>query len=115
MRVWEGSAIISMAADDFWALRLDSNFDRFCARAEGCSFTLLSLSHGTDESGHRTVTQQTEVTAEESPLPSALQAMLGARRFSFGSHSKWWPDMYDRAHPASFTSSPPCAMSKMPP
>ena len=106
MRVWEGHALIDMPAAEFWALRLDTNFDRFCAAAENCAFNLVSLSHGKDERGEATVTSESEVTAEESPLPSALQAMLGARRFAFVSRSSWHPGAYDRAHAASFTSSP---------
>ena len=36
MRSLTTSAEVPLSAADFWALRLDSNFDRFCAAAEGC-------------------------------------------------------------------------------
>ena len=100
------SACVPLPADTFWALRLDTNFDRFCAAAEGCSFALLSLSRSTAADGAPIVAIETELIANESPLPSALQSLLGAKRFALLSRARWHVDRHDRAHAASFDSSP---------
>ena len=96
------SATVPLPADTFWALRLDTNFDRFCAAAEGCTFALTSLSRGAD--GH--VSIETELSANESPLPSALQTLLGAKKFSLLGKARWHVDRHDKAHAATFESSP---------
>lgn len=98
--------IIEMPAEHFWALRLDTNFDRHCAAAENCTFSLLSRLHGVDDDGARTVSCESELTADESPLPVALQTLLGASKFAFVSKQQWWRDHFDEAHAASFSSSP---------
>ena len=106
MRQFTIIEIIEMPAEHFWALRLDTNFDRHCAAAENCTFSLLSRLHGVDDDGARTVSCESELTADESPLPVALQTLLGASKFAFVSKQKWWRDHFDEAHAASFSSSP---------
>ena len=106
MRTFEESFLIGMPAEEFWALRLDTNYDRFCASEEKCTFTLHSLDHGTDDDGCPTVSCESEITADESPLPSAVQVLLGARKFAFVTKQHWWPGLHDQAHAATFDSSP---------
>ena len=42
MRVIQVSTQVQMAADEFWALRLDQNYDDFCAQCDDVTFQLLS-------------------------------------------------------------------------
>ena len=69
-------------------------------------FVLLSSRRGVEADGNEYVSMETELTAEESPLPSSLQTLLGAKKFTLSSRSKWYVDKYDKAHAASFESSP---------
>jgi hypothetical protein len=48
----------------------------------------------------------TEVTAEESPLPPALQVLLGTTSYTFASRASWWRKRYDRDHPLTFETTP---------
>ena len=98
--------VVPLPAADFWALRLDENFDRFCADAEKCSFAQLSISRHSATNGAALVTTETELTAEDNPLPSALQSLVGGKRFSLLSKSTWYPDHHDRAHAGKFVTAP---------
>ena len=89
VKVVTTKAEVPLSAAEFWALRLDSNFDHFCAAAEDCTFSLISLSRSAAADGAPLVSIETEVSAEQSPLPSALQTLLGAKKFSFVSKSRW--------------------------
>ena len=102
---------VNLSADDWWSLKLDSSFDRFCAEAEACTFTIIELEHSTDDSGEPTVTCSSEVSAEESPLPNALQSLLGGREFSLVTTSYWYPNRHDYEHRSRVETSPK-AMSK---
>ena len=64
VRVVQTSAVVRLSAADFWALRLDSNWDRFCASAEGCTFSLLSLVSTPSPDGEM-VAIETQVSAEK--------------------------------------------------
>ena len=105
-RRFEACAQVPLAPATFWALRLDEHFDHHCAAAENCTFTLLSVSRGRAADGSETVTMQTELMAEESPLPSALQTLLGAKKFALASRSTWCTEHHDRAHHATFETTP---------
>ena len=56
---------------------------------------------------------ETEIEAEESPLPSAVQTMLGSRRFALASRAKWYLDHHDEAHCSTFESSPRIMSSRL--
>ena len=106
---------IALPPAHFWALRADTNFDRFVADAENCTFELLSMAHGTDAAtGLPTIAMETELTAEESPLPAALQALMGAKKFCLLSRSRWLPGRYDSAaHKATFETNPKVMSSRV--
>ena len=42
MRVIQCTTRVDMAAADFWALRMDQNFDAFCARFDNTDMEVLS-------------------------------------------------------------------------
>ena len=52
------------------------------------------------------ITMESEVSAEESPLPSALQTLLGAKKFALVNKARWHVGHFDQAHAATFESSP---------
>ena len=91
-----------LAPAAFWAMRGDINFDHYCADLEKCTFTLLGLTNGTDAAGNETLEMESRMEAEESPLPSALQTMLGAKKFSVHTIARWCTQHYDEAHKATF-------------
>ena len=105
MRVLEMSHTVRLPANHFWSLRNDSSFERFCAEADGCRFLLLALEHSTDAEG-TTFVCKSEVIAETSPLPHALQTLLGAQAFVLNTTSSWWREQHDRAHPCTFETRP---------
>ena len=51
MKVMEAGTAIQMGAAEYWALRMDTNFDRFCARQDKSHFELNSLEETTDSQG----------------------------------------------------------------
>jgi hypothetical protein len=63
MRLITDEIRIDMPAAEYWHLRLDNNFDRFCASANKSTFQLHSLREGSDEHGLPTVVCESEVHA----------------------------------------------------
>ena len=106
MRVVEASHVVRLRAKDFWALKVDTSFDRLCAESEGDRFTLRSIRHSADAQGAKTIELETETVADQSPLPHALNTLLGAHEFVLVSHMRWWPERYDRHHPSTFEMRP---------
>ena len=106
VRKFELSTIIPISRDAFWALRSDFNFDAFCAEQEKCTFTLESQQRTTDQHGNEFISIETDVSADESPLPTALQPLMGAKKFSLRGKARWWLHLHDIDHKACFESSP---------
>jgi hypothetical protein len=107
MRHFETSVVVQLSAGDYWSLKTDANFERVCAeQVEGGAYHITSLEHGHDATGGETVLLMTEVTAEESPLPPALQVLLGTTSYTFASRASWWRKRYDRDHPLTFETTP---------
>ena len=106
MRTFEVSNVVNLGAEDFWTLKLDASFERFAAEAEGCFFHITNLMHGLDANGSETVTIESEVTAEVSPLPTALQALLQCSTFALSTRSSLWRKQYDQEHPLTFETTP---------
>ena len=107
MRHFETSVVVQLSARDYWSLKTDASFERVCAeQVEGGAYHITSLEHGNDASGGETVLLMTEVTAEESPLPPALQVLLGTTSYTFASRASWWRKRYDRDHPLTFETTP---------
>ena len=96
MRVIEESTLIDLPAAVYWALRLDTNFDRFCAEAEKCTFTLVSLTHSTDALGPA-VAVETEMAFDEPPVPAAVVALVGSKRFALVNKARWHLERHGRA------------------
>ena len=105
MRHFETSVVVQLSAGDYWSLKTNANFERVCAeQVEGGAYHITSLEHGHDATGGETVLLMTEVTAEESPLPPALQVLLGTTSYTFASRASWWRKRYDRDHPLTPSS-----------
>lgn len=51
MKVMEAGTSIHMGAAQYWALRMDTNFDRFCAQQDKSRFDLKSLEEKVDSEG----------------------------------------------------------------
>ena len=52
------------------------------------------------------VTIESELGADESPLPTALHVLFGAKRFALASKASWCTERHDREHAATFESWP---------
>ena len=76
MRVIQCTTRVDMAAEDFWALRMDLNFDAFCARCDGTHMELLSRR---EEQSNGQTLQVIEclLLYKENPVPAAFQNMFG--------------------------------------
>ena len=79
MRVIQCTTRVDMAAADFWALRMDQNFDAFCARCDDTDMELLSRR---EEQSNGQTLQVIEclLLYRESPVPATFQHMFGERR-----------------------------------
>ena len=70
---------IDMAAEDYHALRMDQNFDAFCATRTRSTFSLQSRSSSHEEQkGHVIEHMECLLAYEENPIPVAFHKMLGA-------------------------------------
>ena len=78
MRVIQCSTRVDMAAADFWALRMDQNFDAFCARCDDTDMELLSRR---EEQSNGQTLQVIEclLLYRENPVPATFQHMFGER------------------------------------
>lgn len=106
MRTFEAQQVVELSAQNFWALKLDTSFDRFTSEAEGCTFVMVSAEQRTDEAGTPKMFCVSENYAEQSPLPTPLQTLLGTKTFRVTTHYSWWPHKWDPSHPAKFESWP---------
>ena len=78
MRVIQCTTRVDMAAADFWALRMDQNFDAFCARCDDTDMELLSRR---EEQSNGQTLQVIEclLLYRENPVPATFQHMFGER------------------------------------
>ena len=97
------SNLCNLAAEDFWALRMDVGFDLYMAdaRAGGCE--VIELNENALGEVHRT----TLLTYQENPIPPSLRGMFGAETFSFKVKARWYKNNFDADHGMTFTSEPP--------
>jgi len=99
---------IDMAAEDYHALRMDQNFDAFCATQTRSTFSLQSRSSSHEEQkGHTIEHMECLLAYEENPIPVAFHKMLGTKDFAFKYQSRWDREKFDEAHPCTFSSEPP--------
>ena len=68
---------IDMAAEDYHALRMDQNFDAFCAVRTKSKFSLQARS-SEELKGHTIEHMECLLAYEENPIPAALRNALGA-------------------------------------
>ena len=78
MRVIQCTTRVDMAAADFWALRMDQNFDAFCARFDNTDMEVLSRR---EEQSNGQTLQVIEclLLYRENPVPATFQHMFGER------------------------------------
>jgi len=84
---------IDMAAEDYHALRMDQNFDAFCATQTRSTFSLQSRSSHEEQKGHTIEHMECLLAYEENPIPVAFHKMLGAplspaRRSTTATHTR---------------------------
>jgi len=91
---------IDMAAEDYHALRMDQNFDAFCATQTRSTFSLQSRSSHEEQKGHTIEHMECLLAYEENPIPVAFHKMLGTKDFAFKYQSRWRACMA-RVRPAS--------------
>ena len=79
MRVLEMATRIDMPAQQFWALRMDPQFDQFCAKRDSSRFELVAMTERTDAEGNVVIETKGVIATSENILPASLQSLLGAR------------------------------------
>ena len=134
MRVIQCTTRVDMAAADFWALRMDQNFDAFCARFDNTDMEVLSRR---EEQSNGQTLQVIEclLLYRENPVPATFQHMFGERLagthtlcpftavflwltrmvrcaasgsepFGFKYSARWHRDRFDQEHACTFVSEP---------
>ena len=78
-RILHCATRIDMAAEDYHALRMDQNFDAFCATETRSTFQLIARSSSHEElKGHTIEHMHCLLAYQDNPIPPALHGMLGA-------------------------------------
>ena len=109
VRTFTSSVRVELPAAEYWALRLDPNFDAFCASRDGSVYELVSLSRWRDSAtGDEHARAVSSLTSEESAaaLPASVLNALNASRLVLDCTATWNTARYDRAHPAIFETRP---------
>jgi hypothetical protein len=78
MRVIQCTTRVDMAAADFWALRMDQNFDVFCARFDNTDMEVLSRREE-QSNGQTLQVIESLLLYRENPVPATFQHMFGER------------------------------------
>ena len=76
MRVIQCTTRVDMAAEDFWALRMDQNFDEFCAQCDDTHMELLSRREEQSD-GQTLQIIECLLLYKENPVPATFQHMFG--------------------------------------
>ena len=73
------SVRLDMAAEEYHALRMDQNFDTFCAERTESTFNLIARSSSHEElKGHTIEHMESLLAYQDNPVPAAFHGMLGA-------------------------------------
>ena len=102
MRLIKEEIGIDLPAAEYWLLRLDTGFDKYCAVAEHCTFQIHSMRESINAHGQPIVECVNEMSSEV--LPSTVHTMLGMKRLGFRTTTSWHRDWFDNAHAAQFES-----------
>ena len=98
----------AMGAATFWALRMDRNFDVFCAHHDKMNYHPESNEMTVDGEGLVYVQQRNRLQMKENPVPKSVRGMVGSGDdFSDRVHYRFHRDAYDEAHPFRYTTEFP--------
>ncbi|KAL3902286.1 MAG: hypothetical protein SGPRY_012128 [Prymnesium sp.] len=98
MREFFCSHEIPKSAEEFWSYRLDLDFDRLIAEADGQVVSLVRLDNKTDEHGHDMIDRDVRLTFKNNPVPKTLRSMLKDPEFAFNVTACWYKTLFDEAH-----------------
>ena len=104
---------LEVSAEVYWELRMDNGFDDYCAEAEGATYSLLTSTDVLDAAGDREVHKQSVVVYEGAAVPAPMKALLGSEPLRLPSTFRFWPDLYDEAHPCTYETRPSVLEGKL--
>lgn len=105
---------MSIPAEAYWGLRLDRGFDLFCAEEDRCDFTLHSETEDEDEDGNTVVIIESTVTYDRSAVPGPILSLLPKDEpFRLWSRFRFWSDLFDKEHLATFETRPSILSGKL--
>ena len=79
-----------MGAEAFWALRMDRNFDVYCAHHDKMNYHPESHELSYDSEGLLYVQQYNRLQMKENPVPKSVRGMLGSGDdFSYRVHYRF--------------------------
>ena len=99
-RVMHATTRVGMAAEEYWALRLDQGFDLFCAELDKSTFEPIER-RTEKHDGKSFEFMECLLLYKENPVPKHLQHMMGARALL--------PALVRSPVPASTTATATCA------
>lgn len=100
--------LTGVSAAEFWSLRRDRGYDRFCAaRREGATFTLHSETEEVDENGDAFWIVESAMAYERSSLPTAMQGFVKKDEpFRMWIKCTFWAEIFNESHVATFEMRP---------
>ena len=89
---------IARSAEEFWSYRLDLDFDRLIAEADGQVVHLERLDEKADDHGDMMIDRDVKLTFKSNPVPKSLRNMLKDPDFAFNVKACWYKTLFDEAH-----------------
>ena len=98
---------LDVQAAAYWSLRRDRNFDEWCAKRDGASFTLHSSTEDADDNGDTFFIVESTMSYPRESIPAAMQGMLKKDEpFRAWSRFQFFKCRFDEAHAATFETRP---------
>ena len=110
----EMTTALDVAASAYWSLRLDRDFDHYCAVKDGATFTLHSATEDTDEHGDAFWIVESSMEYARESIPGPMQSLLKKDEpFRAWSRFVFWAERYDEDHKATFETRPSILGNKL--
>eukprot|EP00325_Prymnesiales_sp_UTEX-LB-985_P014365 CAMPEP_0174752318 /NCGR_PEP_ID=MMETSP1094-20130205/101782_1 /TAXON_ID=156173 /ORGANISM="Chrysochromulina brevifilum, Strain UTEX LB 985" /LENGTH=383 /DNA_ID=CAMNT_0015957945 /DNA_START=91 /DNA_END=1238 /DNA_ORIENTATION=+ len=103
----------NISAADFWALRIEEDFDCSIAKKDGQNFDLQWVEVSKDQEGNDVVERSVRSKFFKNPVPSSLRRFLKDPDFAVSVQSKWWVHHYDEAHAMEYQLQLPVFSDKI--
>ncbi|KAL1530825.1 hypothetical protein AB1Y20_001721 [Prymnesium parvum] len=97
-----------MAAERFWALRVDEGFDHYSAELDNQVLEMQQFDETTENDGRTTVARAYTLKLKENPVPPRLRGLMGGKGdLAFTVRAHFDKYKFDEAHPYSYSSTFP--------